>query len=103
MKGAILDWIAPNRENLTPYLNRKSKCDRGFNHELTGALLCPTGLDWSDPLYASFPLPLLIYLIMSAGSKKNFELERCMFVAIIGLTSCTQTLSMTPTTHGKGY
>ncbi|KAG1718007.1 hypothetical protein EDD22DRAFT_988372 [Suillus occidentalis] len=23
--------------------------DRGFNHELTGSLLCPAGMDWSDP------------------------------------------------------
>lgn len=52
MKVAIIDWIAPGHENITPYISRKSKCGRGFNHERTGALLCPTGLDWSDPRYA---------------------------------------------------
>lgn len=105
MKGAILEWIAPDRENLTPYLSRKSKCGQGFNHELTGALLCPTGLDWSDPQYASFRLPLVIVDLpeISAASRKNFGLERCMFVEITGLTSYTQTLPMTLMTLGKGY
>ncbi|KIK46536.1 hypothetical protein CY34DRAFT_75837, partial [Suillus luteus UH-Slu-Lm8-n1] len=32
-----------------PHLHRNSKIDRGFNHELTGSLLCPAGMDWSDP------------------------------------------------------
>ncbi|KAG1736824.1 hypothetical protein EDD22DRAFT_982373 [Suillus occidentalis] len=27
----------------------KSAIDHGFNHELTGSLLCPAGLDWNDP------------------------------------------------------
>ncbi|KAG2039792.1 hypothetical protein BDR03DRAFT_933075 [Suillus americanus] len=31
-----------------PPLSRNIKSDRGFNHEVTGALLCPAGLDWSD-------------------------------------------------------
>jgi hypothetical protein len=30
---------------------RNVKADRGFHHERTGALLCPTGLDWDDPEY----------------------------------------------------
>ncbi|KAG1749185.1 hypothetical protein EDD22DRAFT_981850 [Suillus occidentalis] len=29
-----------------PPLSRNIKSDRGFNHEVTGALLCPAGLDW---------------------------------------------------------
>ncbi|KAG1764999.1 hypothetical protein EDD22DRAFT_978875 [Suillus occidentalis] len=32
----------------TPPLHRNSKIDCRFNHNLTGFLLCPTGLDWSD-------------------------------------------------------
>ncbi|KAG1717813.1 hypothetical protein EDB19DRAFT_1899786 [Suillus lakei] len=31
LKSAILEWLS----------------DHGFNHEVTGALLCPAGLDWS--------------------------------------------------------
>ncbi|KAG1847966.1 hypothetical protein C8R48DRAFT_779037 [Suillus tomentosus] len=49
LKSAILDWIAPKGEAIQPPLHRNSKIDRGFNHELTGSLLCPAGLDWNDP------------------------------------------------------
>ncbi|KAJ3540193.1 hypothetical protein NMY22_g4405 [Coprinellus aureogranulatus] len=45
LKGAVLDWIGP----LNPPLSRNSKCDRGFNHERTGFLLCPPELDWNNP------------------------------------------------------
>jgi hypothetical protein len=47
LKGTILDWITPPGEALNPPLARNVKCDRGYHHERTGALLCPTGLDWS--------------------------------------------------------
>ncbi|KAG1887687.1 hypothetical protein F4604DRAFT_1877518 [Suillus subluteus] len=49
LKSAILDWIAPRGEAIQPPLHRNSKIDRGFNHELTGSLLCPVGLDWNNP------------------------------------------------------
>ncbi|KAG1899724.1 uncharacterized protein F5891DRAFT_953484 [Suillus fuscotomentosus] len=49
LKSAILDWISPKGEAIQPPLHRNSKIDRGFNHELTGSLLCPAGLDWNDP------------------------------------------------------
>ncbi|EDR01144.1 uncharacterized protein LACBIDRAFT_312466 [Laccaria bicolor S238N-H82] len=49
LKGAILEWITPKGESLNPPLARNMKLDRGFHHECTGALLCPTNLDWSDP------------------------------------------------------
>jgi hypothetical protein len=49
MKAAIIDWITPKEQTLTPPLNRKIKTDWGFHHERTGALLCPAGLDWSVP------------------------------------------------------
>lgn len=49
LKGAILDWIVPPGQTLQPPLARNGKVDRGFHHERTGALLCPTGLDWTDP------------------------------------------------------
>jgi hypothetical protein len=51
LKGPILDWIVPLGQTLNPPLVRNVKMDRGFNHERTGALLCPTGMDWSDPEY----------------------------------------------------
>jgi Family of unknown function (DUF6698) len=49
LKGVILDWITPPGQSLTPPIARNVKVDRGFNHERTGSLLCPAGLDWTDP------------------------------------------------------
>jgi len=48
LKSAIIDWLSPPGEPLRPSIARNIKVDRGFNHEATGALLCPAGLDWSD-------------------------------------------------------
>jgi len=48
LKGAILDWITPRGGSLNPPLARNVKIDRGFHHERTGALLCPTNYNWSD-------------------------------------------------------
>ncbi|KAG1781183.1 hypothetical protein EV702DRAFT_962815 [Suillus placidus] len=49
LKSAVLDWIAPKGEAIQLPLHRNSKIDHGYNHELTGSLLCPAGLDWNDP------------------------------------------------------
>ncbi|KAG2141981.1 hypothetical protein DEU56DRAFT_734009 [Suillus clintonianus] len=49
LKSAILEWLVPRGQPLIPPLSRNVKSDRGFNHEVTGALLCPAGLDWSNP------------------------------------------------------
>jgi hypothetical protein len=51
LKSALLDWISPKGEAIQPPLHRNSKIDCGFNHELTGSLLCPAGLDWNNPQY----------------------------------------------------
>jgi hypothetical protein len=48
LKGAILDWITPRGQPLSPSLSRNVKSDRGFHHERTGALLCPGGMEWSN-------------------------------------------------------
>ncbi|KIJ13610.1 hypothetical protein PAXINDRAFT_13568 [Paxillus involutus ATCC 200175] len=55
MKAAIVDWITPKGQSLNPHIPRNVKSGRGFNHERTGALLCPAGLDWfnSDGLLVS--------------------------------------------------
>ncbi|RDB25046.1 hypothetical protein Hypma_007811 [Hypsizygus marmoreus] len=49
LKGAILDWISPIDEPLCPPIHRNQKFNCGFKHDVTGALLCPVQLDWSDP------------------------------------------------------
>ena len=51
LKSVIIDWISPPGQPLIPPLARNVKADRGFNHECTGFLLCPAGLDWADPEY----------------------------------------------------
>ncbi|KJA14950.1 hypothetical protein HYPSUDRAFT_142490 [Hypholoma sublateritium FD-334 SS-4] len=48
LKSAIIDWITPPGEPLIPPISRNAKSGRGFNHEVTGALLCPAGLNWND-------------------------------------------------------
>ncbi|KAI5991824.1 hypothetical protein EDD15DRAFT_2168810, partial [Pisolithus albus] len=48
MKGAIIDWITPKGQSLNPHIPHNVKSGRGFNHERTGALLCPAGLDWTN-------------------------------------------------------
>ncbi|KAG1803219.1 hypothetical protein EV424DRAFT_1331093 [Suillus variegatus] len=46
LKSAVLEWLVPRGQAVIPPLSRNIKSDRGFNHEVTGALLCPAGLDW---------------------------------------------------------
>jgi hypothetical protein len=58
LKGAIIDWIMPKGGLLTPPLARNVKIDRGFHHDRTGALLCPTNLDWSDIKYVVSPVTI---------------------------------------------
>lgn len=40
--------MAPAGKPLSPPISPDAKSERGFNHEATGALLCPVGIDWSD-------------------------------------------------------
>ena len=53
LKGPILNWIIPQGQPLNPSLSCNMKVDRGFHHERTGFLLCPTGEDWSDVEFSS--------------------------------------------------
>ncbi|TEB21637.1 hypothetical protein FA13DRAFT_1757488 [Coprinellus micaceus] len=49
LKSAVVDWIAPpDNQPLQPRIPHNSKINRGFNHDVTGALLCPTNLDWNN-------------------------------------------------------
>ncbi|KAG1896779.1 uncharacterized protein F5891DRAFT_1130157 [Suillus fuscotomentosus] len=48
LKSAVLEWLIPRGQALIPPLSHNIKSDCGFNHEVTGALLCPAGLDWSN-------------------------------------------------------
>ncbi|KAG0696343.1 hypothetical protein DFH29DRAFT_984656 [Suillus ampliporus] len=46
--GKEEDIIYVGELAVIPPLSRNIKSDHGFNHEGTGALLCPAGLDWSN-------------------------------------------------------
>ncbi|KAG1790357.1 uncharacterized protein HD556DRAFT_1433420 [Suillus plorans] len=48
LKSAVLEWLVPRGQAVIPPLSRNIKSDPRFNHEVTGALLCPAGLDWSN-------------------------------------------------------
>ena len=48
LKSVIIDWLVPAGEVITPPIARNVKNVRGFNHEVTGKLLCPAGINWSD-------------------------------------------------------
>jgi len=48
LKGIVVDWLTPRDAPLLPPLSRNVKTNRGFHHPVTGRLLCPAGLDWSD-------------------------------------------------------
>ncbi|KAF7984534.1 hypothetical protein HWV62_13713 [Athelia sp. TMB] len=48
LKGVMIDWITPIGQALNPPISRNSKINRGFHHHITGALLCPTFMDWAD-------------------------------------------------------
>ncbi|KAG6905819.1 hypothetical protein DXG01_000545 [Tephrocybe rancida] len=48
LKSAVIEWITPKGQPLNPPLTRNVKIDRGYHHERTGSLLCPTGLNWQD-------------------------------------------------------
>jgi hypothetical protein len=67
----ILDWITPRGDSLIPPLARNVKFDRGFHHEWTGSLLCPTNLDGSDNEYIlSLNVPFCADIIQSQGKTK---------------------------------
>ncbi|KAG1730042.1 hypothetical protein EDD22DRAFT_960787 [Suillus occidentalis] len=48
LKSAVLEWLVPRGQVIILPLSRNIKSDRGFNREVTGALLCPAGIDWSN-------------------------------------------------------
>jgi hypothetical protein len=62
LKGAVLDWITPKGGSLNPPLTQNIKFDWGFHHDWTGALLCPTNLNWSDDEYGILFLMVCILI-----------------------------------------
>lgn len=48
LRTLVLEWIAPPGVAADPPLDCTKKTSCGFNHALTGAMLCPVVLNWSD-------------------------------------------------------
>ncbi|KAH9916549.1 hypothetical protein B0H21DRAFT_781955 [Amylocystis lapponica] len=48
LKEPMIDWITPMGGQLNPAIKRNKKAERGFQHDVTGALLCPVELDWDN-------------------------------------------------------
>ncbi|KAH9949893.1 hypothetical protein B0H21DRAFT_687616, partial [Amylocystis lapponica] len=44
LKEPMIDWITPMGGQLNPAIKRNKKAERGFQHDVTGALLCPVEL-----------------------------------------------------------
>ena len=73
LKGAILDWIVPHGQSLHPPIARNVKIDRGFNHDRTGALLCPADMDWSNPELVSYSFRSPMFLIRGDRVKSKLR------------------------------
>jgi hypothetical protein len=104
LKSAVLDWISPKRELIQPPLHQNSKIDCGFNHELTGSLLCPAGLDWNDTWYISVfwnlcgPEYLLHFFCVRM--KENLQSSEILVCGDQWPIFCMPTTFMTPKIHG---
>ena len=46
IKTSVVEWIADPKEGLKPPIGRNNMFVRGWNHEVTGRLLIPAGMDW---------------------------------------------------------
>lgn len=100
MKGAILDWISVD-EPLVPSLHRRNKADRGFNHQRTGALLCPAGLDWNIPEQVSYDIVLVSTYKSILEFDISFAVVSYMFRVTNGLPFSTHLMILR--THGVGF
>lgn len=51
LKPAVVSWLGPlfDPKYTHPPLPPTSKSARGFEHHITGKLLCPIDYDWEDP------------------------------------------------------
>jgi hypothetical protein len=96
LKSAIIDWITPRDQALTPALTRNVKVDRRFQHERTGTLLCPADMDWSNAksVRSPFQNPLLTFV---PESSRGCAMAKHQFREINGrffYTLATSTIRM---------
>ncbi|KAI6112823.1 hypothetical protein F5141DRAFT_1002951, partial [Pisolithus sp. B1] len=48
LKTAVAQWLNESQPQPDPPFNSQEKCGRGFNHDVTGKLLCPMDYNWAD-------------------------------------------------------
>jgi len=48
LKPAVVSWLTELLENPMVPLSPNNKLERGFEHDLTGNLLCPIEYNWND-------------------------------------------------------
>jgi hypothetical protein len=48
IKPAIVSWLGSLFQNPEVPLSPSNKTERGFEHDITGKLLCPIEFDWDD-------------------------------------------------------
>jgi len=48
LKPAVISWLTELLENPMVPLSPNNKSERGFEHDLTGKLLCPVEYNWND-------------------------------------------------------
>ena len=48
LKLAVVHWLTEAYPDAQPRLEPDEKTGRGFNHDLTGHLLCPVDYNWED-------------------------------------------------------
>ncbi|KAI6040146.1 hypothetical protein EDC04DRAFT_2567493, partial [Pisolithus marmoratus] len=48
LKVAVAQWLNESQPPPDPPLSTEQKNGRGFNHKITGKLLCPTDYNWSN-------------------------------------------------------
>jgi Family of unknown function (DUF6698) len=48
LKRSIIEMLRVSDHDATKGLDARTKANRGFNHPLTGRLLCPARLDYTD-------------------------------------------------------
>ena len=48
LKPAVVSWLFPLFDDFQSPLSPVTKMDRGFEHSITGSLLCPIDYNWGD-------------------------------------------------------
>ena len=103
MKSPIIDWITPKGQSLTPHIPRNVKSGRGFNHDHTGALLCPAGLDWNNTERVIYFLRNTLFYMYLPGLALNSQIARFKWPGISGQSSCMPITIMTLRIRGMAF